>query len=167
MRFKRRRYMAAGLAAGVLIAKPCLGKELGVAGIGNGFDNIALPSINALVDTLVPADGFTPAASTLNVGHALLKQAEHEPLFEAWLREGLKWLDQGSQDSFIHLDEPTRIGLLERLANSAPGTQPRTFFEMVRLRVMTAYYADPRGRIGMAIDRPPQPVGYPDFAGRR
>lgn len=128
------------------------------------ISGISIASLNALVDTLIPADHLTPAASALGVAGILLKQAESDTLFRPWLMEGLKWLDQGVIGSFIMRSERERTQLLEQLANNAVGSQPRIFFELVRVRAMTAYYADPRSATGLTVDRPPQPIGYPDFA---
>ena len=63
-------------------------------------------------------------------------------------------------------DASSRTELMQALANSPRGSQTSIFFELLRLRTMTAYYADARSRVGLAVKRPTQPIGYPDFAGR-
>jgi hypothetical protein len=166
-RINRRRWLAWGVAAGMLVTNPVVGKDLPSSIATASVANLSMPALDALVDTLIPADALTPSASALGVGHMLLTQAESDAGFRPWLVEGMKWLDQGVAGSFSEIDESARLLLLERLANSAIGSQPRTFFELLRARTMTAYYADPRSRVGLAISRPPQPLGYPDFAGSK
>ncbi len=128
--------------------------------------NLSLPTLDAAIDVLIPADTQTPSASVLNVGQKIVAQAETDPAFKQWLIEGLKWFDQGVTGSFIQRGIDGQTQLMRTLADSPVGSQTRIFFEQLRLRTMTAYYADPRSRTGLAVDRPPQPLGYPDFAGR-
>ena len=166
-RLSRRQWLGFGMASGMFALNPAFAQLLPTSQIaGNDAAASTLRALDALVDTLIPADRLTPSASVLGVSYLLLKQAETDSAFRPWLTEGLKWLDQGTLGSFALLDEPARITLVERLANAVTGEQTRTFFELIRLRTMTAYYADPRSRAGLAIERPPQPIGYPDFAGR-
>lgn len=162
----RRRCLILGIAVGVSVAHPALAKDV-VAMATSAETAKSLPALDAFVDTLIPADDLTPSASQLGVSMILWKQAESDPGLRQWLIEGLKWLDQGAPAGFARLDEPGRLLLVERLAGSPAGSQTRTFFEMMRVRIMSAYYADPRSSQGLAIDRPPQPIGYPDFAGAK
>lgn len=159
----RRRLLGLALATGVLATKLSFGQAI-ASSPQIPTSSISMASLNALLDTLIPADKLTPAASTIGVGSILLKQAESDAIFRPWLMEGLKWLDQGVIGSFAKRSENERTQLVQQLANSAVGSQPRIFFELLRVRTMTAYYADPRSIVGLAIDRPPQPIGYPDFA---
>jgi hypothetical protein len=159
----RRRLIKLALASSALATIPSFAEATSVPS-KSPTASISLHSINALVDTLIPADDLTPAASTLGVGDIILQQAENDTLFRPWLMEGLKWLDQGTTGSFVLRSTDERTLLLEQLANYAVGSQPRIFFELLRVRTMTAYYADARSIRGLAIDRPPQPIGYPDFA---
>ena len=129
-------------------------------------ESISRATLDAAIDTLIPADPLTPPASEMGVGQIIANQAEAEAQFRQWLIEGLKWFDQGVPSSFVLRDASARTELMQTLANSPVGSQTRIFFELLRLRTMTAYYADPRSRVGLAIERPPQPIGYPDFAGR-
>jgi hypothetical protein len=153
-----------GMIAGVIATNPALGKSLAEPFTNAGTANISVTALDAIVDTLIPADDVTPSASALGVTRILLQQAESDAVFRPWLIEGMKWFDQGVTGSFVLRNEDARVQLFEQLANFATGTQPRIFFELLRVRTMTAYYADPRGMTGLAIDRPPQPIGYPDFA---
>ena len=127
--------------------------------------SLSLATLAAAVDTLIPADAQTPSASTLGVAQLIANQADADSAFRPWLVEGLKWFDQGVSGSYVLRDASARTELMQTLADSPIGSQTRIFFELLRLRTMTAYYADPRSRVGLAIERSPQPIGYPDFAG--
>jgi len=159
----RRRLLGFALAASVLATNPSFGQAT-TSSTTTPVSNISMRSLSALVDTLIPADHLTPAASTVGVAGILLKQTESDALFRPWLIEGLKYLDQGAAGSFAMRSEIERTRLIRQLAHSAVGSQTRIFFELLRVRTMTAYYADPRSIVGLAVDRPPQPIGYPDFA---
>jgi hypothetical protein len=162
---RRRIWLKQGIATCLSITFPAFGKDVIPAiAVSSNSTGISISALSALVDVLIPADEFTPSASALGVGNILLEQADSDAEFRPWLAAGMKWLDQGVPGSFILREESTRVVLLERLAGSAIGSQARTFFEILRLRTMTAYYADPRSWVGLAIDRPPQPLGYRDFA---
>jgi hypothetical protein len=167
IRLNRRRWLAWAVASGMLASYPVLGANLPSSTALPDVTKVSMPALDAVVDTLVPADDRTPSASALGVARIILEQAKGDASFRPWLIEGMTWLDQGTPGSFVQLDEPARHLLVGRLAASAPGSQMRTFFELLRIRTMTAYYADPRGRTGLAIARPPQPLGYPDFAGKK
>jgi hypothetical protein len=125
---------------------------------------MTLSAINAAIDVLIPADELTPSASKIGIGEKIVSQATTDPLFKSWLIEGLKWFDQGVEGSFVKHDVLSQTQLMQTLADSPVGSPTRIFFELLRLRTMTAYYADPRSLNGLVIERPPQPIGYPDFA---
>lgn len=161
----RRAWLAWTATAALVAVGPTLAAApIAVARAPDAAD-ISLSALDAAVDTLIPADARTPSASALGVSRVLLAQAEAEALFKSWLVEGLKWFDQGVPGSFVLRDETARHQLMQRLADSEVGSQTRIFFEQLRFRTLGAYYADPRGRTGMTIERPPQPIGYPDWTG--
>ena len=164
----RRTWLTWSAAALVVAVCPSIAMALPAdAGKAEGAPaSLSLATLAAAVDTLIPADAQTPSASTLGIAQLIANQADADSAFRPWLIEGLKWCDQGVPGSFAQRDVSARTALMQTLADSPVGSQTRIFFELLRLRTMTAYYADPRSRIGLAIERPPQPIGYPDFAGR-
>lgn len=164
----RRRWVAGSALLGLMTAWPLPASAALPAAASAAPDaDIEMGKASvALVDVLVPADAIAPSASQLGVGALLVAQAKEDAVFGAWLGAGLAWLDQGTAGSFAIAAEAEQTRLVETLAAAPPGSQLRTFLELIRLKTMTAYYADPRSQSGMAIERPPQPLGYPDFAGR-
>ena len=132
----------------------------------NGLSNKSAQQVmDAAVDVLIPQDPTTPSASRIGVGAILLQQAASDEAFRPWLVAGMAWLDQGVPGNFAQRSATDQLALIETLAAAPVGSQMRIFFELLRLRTMTAYYADPRARASLVINRPPQPLGYPDFAG--
>ena len=164
----RRTWLAWTATASLIAVRPSIAIALPAsADTAEGATvSFSLATLTAAVDTLIPADALTPSASTLGVAQLIANQADADSVFHPWLVAGLKWLDQGAPGSFLLRDASARTALMQTLTDAPIGSQTRIFFELLRLRTMTAYYADPRSRIGLAIERPPQPIGYPDFAGR-
>lgn len=162
----RREFMSWATAAAIVAVRPAAGAALpsDTQTLQSGL--ISMSALDVALDILIPADTQTPSASQLGIARVIADQADVDMLFRSWLIEGLKWFDQGAVGSFIKRDAVSQTQLMQTLADSPIGSQTRIFFEQLRLRTMAAYYADPRSRVGLAIDRPPQPLGYLDFASR-
>ena len=116
----------------------------------------------AFCDTLVPADALTPAASALGVPKAILDDIAGQPLGERLLAAGCDWLDRECQGDFAAATEAARHDALERM-QAMPWESPAgRFFVLMRNTVMADYYAQPLSWRGLALDRPPQPLGFFD-----
>jgi len=111
-------------------------------------------------DTLVPADALTPAASTLGVPEAILRHLRGNPLGERLLGAGCAWLDSAVGGDFAAADEPVRVAACGRMQAMPWDSPPGRFFQVMRNTVLADYYADPRSWRGLALDRPPQPLGF-------
>lgn len=111
-------------------------------------------------DTLVPADAMTPAASTLGVAAAIRADVAGNPLAERLLAAGCAWLDAACAGDFASAAEDVRVAACTRM-QAMPGESPAgRFFAVMRATVMGRYYAEPASWRGLALDRPPQPLGF-------
>ena len=116
----------------------------------------------AFCDTLVPADALTPAASALGVPKAILADLQGQPLGERLLVAGCDWLDRECGGDFAAASEATRDAALQKM-QAMPWESPAgRFFLVMRNTVMADYYAQPLAWRGLALDRPPQPLGFFD-----
>lgn len=118
-------------------------------------------TLRIFVDALLPADELTPAASVLEVHTQILKDAEQTAALRQLIDDGCSWLEQ-SVGSLKNLDSGQLERLLQAMSGAGWDTGPRNFFHEMRDRAVMYYYADPRAWAGSAINRPPQPIGYPE-----
>lgn len=142
---------------------------LAAAGAASCSDDRSTPalrpdSLSAYLDVLIPADEFGPSASELGVAQILLKRAETDQDLRGLLLVGFRWLDSQTPSGFAALPQAAREQLMTETAGKPAGSLPRSFFDILRHQCFSAYYANPQAWRGLAIDRPPQPVGYPDYA---
>jgi len=119
-------------------------------------------SLRAFVDVLIPADALSPAASTLGVDVQIIAHSKNDPRFRRLLRVGFKWLDSQMPGGFAQLPEDAQIRVVEWLSQADSNSLPRRLFEILRHESMSFYYADHRSWPSLGINRPPQPIGYPD-----
>jgi len=111
-------------------------------------------------DTLVPADALTPAASAFGIADAIRADITGDRLAERLLAAGCSWLDATCAGDFSRADEVARVAACERM-QAMPWQSPAgRFFQIMRNTVMAAYYAEPASWRGLALDRPPQPLGF-------
>ena len=153
-----RRRAARRVALGVALA--CTDLQALSAGPGEGA-RIAR-TFTAFCDTLVPADALTPSASALGVPKAILGDVQGNPLAERLLAAGCDWLDAECRGDFAAAPEAARHAALERM-QAMPWESPAgRFFLVMRNTVMADYYVQPLSWRGLALDRPPQPLGFFD-----
>ena len=115
----------------------------------------------AFCDTLVPADELTPAASALGVPATILRDLRGHALAERLLDAGCVWLDEAT-GGFAGADERARVAACERMQAMPWDSPAGRFFHLMRNSVMAEYYAQPASWRGLALDRPPQPLGFFD-----
>jgi hypothetical protein len=119
-------------------------------------------TFSAFCDTLVPADALTPAASTLGVPNEILGDVRGNLLGERLVAAGCAWLDAECGGDFAGAAELARVAALERM-QAMPWESPAgRFFVVMRNTVMADYYVQPVSWRGLALDRPPQPLGFFD-----
>ncbi len=123
----------------------------------------------AFLDTLLPADRWSPSATQLGIGARLIEMVMKDPPRRRGMEQGFRWLDGaarrlGAQD-FAALPEDRREALVALMAAAAPGSPQRSFFETTRSDAFFHYYAREEAWSGLGYDGPPQPAGFPDHAG--
>lgn len=118
-------------------------------------------TLRIFVDALLPSDDLTPAASILEVHTQILKDAEQDSALRQLIEGGCQWLQQ-SIGSLAELDSKQLERLLQAMSEADWDSGPKNFFYQIRDLAVMYYYADPRAWEGSAINRPPQPIGYPE-----
>ena len=122
----------------------------------------ATATFSVFCDTLVPADELTPAASTLGVPRAIVVDLAGDPLGERLLAAGCAWLDEACAGDFARATEAVRVAACERM-QAMPWESPAgRFFLVMRNTVFALYYSESASWRGLALDRPPQPLGFLD-----
>lgn len=124
--------------------------------------------VSRVVDLLIPADD-TPGALALGIDREILAGIETRRWDARWVAEAVLWLDAQAHDDggddFVSLDGPRQVALLERMEAAPEGSAPARVFRTLRLLAMTSYYGRPESWPSLGFDGPPQPVGFPGYAG--
>ena len=125
------------------------------------------PVFAAYIDTLIPADEKTPAATSLGIDHRLLMQAGRSRRQRLLYLQGLQWLHKQALRrgavSFAVLDDEQRQAIVMQAEAAQPVSLEHTFFEETRDAAMRLYYADPAAWAGLGLETPPQPLGHMDY----
>lgn len=119
-------------------------------------------TFTAFCDTIVPADEWTPAASALQIPGAILDSTAADELAGRLLAAGCVWLDAACQGDFAAADETSQIAACQRMQGLPWDSPAGRFFQLLRDTLMAEYYARPESWRGLALDRPPQPLGFFD-----
>ena len=146
--------------SGLLFSSGIIGPYLAIAQTNSSIISQE-EIIRFFVDALLPADELTPAASALNVHNQILNDATHNPALALLIANGCEWINQ-SFTSFTSLDSMQMERLLLAMSKAEWDTGPRNFYHEMRDRAVMYYYADPKAWVGSVINRPPQPIGYPE-----
>jgi hypothetical protein len=136
-----------------------------IAAPSNGPRAAFEQSLRAFVDVLIPADALSPAASAVGVDAHIIALSKNDYRFRKLLNVGFKWLDSQISGGFAQLPEDAQIRVVDWMSQADGNSLPLRLFEILRYESMSFYYADHRSWQGLSIQRPPQPVGYPDHAG--
>lgn len=115
------------------------------------------------VDILIPEDELTPAASALGVHQQIWQLTRSDPLMKRFILQGCHWLDRQSRGSFVALPPLTQQKLVNWMANQPDTSYPFLLFNRLRHHAMGFYYSHPDSWGGLPMNRPPQPIGYPEF----
>jgi len=125
----------------------------------------ARATLSGFLDTLLPADEYSPSASALGTPDRLLAEAERDPLYLRLIRAGCEWIDLQTQGEFAGAPEAARGLVVDWMSKAPRDSVPRRFFDLVRDHALVLYYSTPAGWRGTGFEHPPQPLGYPE-AGR-
>ena len=153
------------------ILKALVGSGLVAAAAGEARPLVRDASVEirlrAFLDTLVPADEYSPSASALGISDALLAAAEGKA-YARLIGQGCAWLDRQARlrhrQAFERLSEGQRVSIVRRCEEAAPKSLENVFFRAVRDDLMSRYYAHPGVWPSLGYAGPPQPVGFPDFS---
>lgn len=119
-------------------------------------------TLAAWVDTLLPADAQSPAASALSVHRELLGIAASDRDLRELIVTGCDWLDRAAQGAFSDAGPLVRERIVAWTMDAAPDSGPRQFYEILRQRALEAYYSHPAAWGGLPLTAPPQPLGHPE-----
>ncbi|MGB5260007.1 MAG: gluconate 2-dehydrogenase subunit 3 family protein [Gammaproteobacteria bacterium] len=122
--------------------------------------------LQAWIDTLLPADEVSPAASELGVAARVADNARGNPDFLKLIRTGCRWLDQQARtqdkQAFAQLEAPERERVVRLAEQATAKSLPRVFFERTREYAFLFYYAQPQTWAMLDYPGPPQPLGFTD-----
>lgn len=113
------------------------------------------------LDVLLPRDAYSGAATELGVDAKLWSFAQIDLQFGRLLGVGCQWLNLTGGTGFSELTDRQKIAVVQWMSDSDWNEVPRRFYELVRQAAVEVYYSEPAAWVGLAIQRPPQPLGYP------
>lgn len=127
------------------------------------------PTLRQCLDTLLPADALTPAATELDLDTELLATLARLPARHSRLcLQGLEWCERSAREAygrdFALLDTAECDAILQQAAEAPVQSMPARFIQRLRDQAFELYYAHPEALTGMAGAGPPQPMGYPRYA---
>ena len=149
-----------------------LSSSFASAATKQGSEQVLSPAefatFSAYVDTIIPADEYTPAPSGLNIPAEMLTRARRLRTYQRLLRLGCRWLDQSARaaggERFANLDDSRREKIVEQTARPDAEKLPAVLYRVVRIHSMTLYYSRAAGWTGLNYNGPPQPDGFMDYA---
>ncbi len=159
---RRRASQALALGLAALGLPDLAARAAAVAAAGSSHHERLARTFTAFCDTIVPADEWTPAASALQIPGAILDSTAADALAGQLLAAGCTWLDAACQGDFAAADEASQIAACQRMQGMPWDSPAGRFFHLLRNTLMAEYYARPESWRGLALDRPPQPLGFFD-----
>ncbi len=132
------------------------------------FTSAEQETFAAYLDTLIPADDFTPSATQVGVPAKMLARLSMRPQPQQIVTAAGQWLNSQAVElakkSFVELNAEQREKIVAQAERSQENSVPRIFFEMTRREAFVHYYADARSWKGIPDARAPQPLGFLDYA---
>jgi len=130
------------------------------------LDSAQSQCLQTWLDTLLPADEFSPAASELGVSSRVVGKALGNPDYLRLIRAGCRWLDQQALargvQTFARLGAPGREQVVRLAEQATMKSLPRMFFEHTRADAFQFYYTQPEAWVMLDYPGPPQPRGFMD-----
>ena len=164
MKLTRRHFFGATLAA---YFTNSVGRAATTKVPPTGFSAEEFATFVAFVDTLIPADRHTPAASDLDIPRRLIDATKRTPAYIKLLKLGCRWLDRRARtvhgSVFVTLSERQKEKIVDQVAGVTAKGLPYAFFHSVRQNALTLYYARSESWAALGYDGPPQPNGFPDY----
>lgn len=115
----------------------------------------------AFLDVLLPRDAYSGSATDLLVDQKLWSFAQSDLQFRHLLGLGCQWLNLTGGAGFPDLSGTQKIAVVQWMSAADWNQVPRRFYALVRQAAVEVYYSEPLAWAGLAIQRPPQPMGYP------
>ncbi len=120
-----------------------------------------LASLGAVLDTLLPADAFGPAATALGAEVQIVAfLGENGPLRQLF-GLALGWMDGLEDRPFRDLPPPRQAAIVAAMADSDFNQIPGRFYHILRALAVEYTYAAPGALGGLPLHPAPQPDGYP------
>ena len=170
MSLNRRRFLLWSCTAGLLSQSRRLLAALVSPGSAYSQPLNAAQSrcLQSWIDTLLPADEVSPAASELGVASRVTNKALGNPDYLKLLRAGCHWLDRQARKrsgkAFASLDLTARERVVRLAEQATTESLPRLFFEHTRAQAFLFYYTQPETWGMLDYPGPPQPRGFMDHA---
>ena len=117
--------------------------------------------LDAFLDTLLPQDAFSPAASSLGIGQDLVALGPAGSDWHRFLGLGTAWLDGLNAAGFAQLPPDARVRILEWMQQADTREIPGRFFQIIRRLAIELYFTHPASLAGLNLNTAPQPEGYP------
>ncbi len=119
-------------------------------------------TLQAFVDTLLPADEFGPAASATGVVEVL--ESTFSGSWKRWveLRKLTIWLNVSSGGVFANADASVRNEVVATLDKLSETSARWKTYNRARRTVMRHYFGNAERALAMGLPGAPQPVGYPN-----
>lgn len=146
-------------------------RDLLLAALAAGLAGFVLPvraqpaeafgSLGAVLDTLLPADALSPAATALGVDREVEDSILGNPTMARFFEAALGWLDQLDGAPFRDLPEARRVEILAALAEADFNQIPGRFYHLMRALAIEFYFTHPEAFAGYPLEPAPQPMGYP------
>ncbi|MEQ8903131.1 MAG: gluconate 2-dehydrogenase subunit 3 family protein [Roseovarius sp.] len=142
------------------LASGCLVSLVSSPAVGQTA-TIERQTLDAVIDTLLPADDMTPSATLLGVSAELMLLAPKGSSLHRLFALGTTWLDTLDARSFAELPSETRQDVLRYMERADYNEVPGRFFQLLRQMTVEIYYAQPQTYAGLSLNPAPQPEGYP------
>ncbi|SEM21679.1 Gluconate 2-dehydrogenase subunit 3 [Roseovarius tolerans] len=142
------------------LASGCLVSLVSSPAVGQTA-TIERKTLDAVIDTLLPADDLTPSATELGVSDELMLLASKGSSLHRLFALGTTWLDTLDARSFAELPSETRQDVLRYMERADYNEVPGRFFQLLRQMTVEIYYAQPQTYAGLSLNPAPQPEGYP------
>ena len=169
MSLSRRCFLLWSCTAGLLGQSQRLLAALVSPGSASGVDTLDSAQsqcLQAWLDTLLPADEFSPAASELGVSSRIVSKTLGNPDYLRLIRAGCRWLDKQALargvQTFVRLGAPEREHVVRLAEQATMKSLPRMFFEHTRTDAFLFYYTQPETWGMLNYPGPPQPRGFMD-----
>jgi hypothetical protein len=117
-------------------------------------------TITAFVDTLLPDDGVSPAASVLGIDKELRDFIAESDLFVRMTDMVCDWLNTLGPVPFAALSPQERVSIVDYMAEADHNMLEGRFYHLVRLLSIELYYARAEAVVGLDLAPAPQPAGY-------